>query len=645
MPLFIRKPLPRCMALTALLSACCVAPAALAVGLGEVALQSALGKPLQARIALTHLGDLSSDQIKVSLGSDDDYARLGVERDYLHSQIRMQPVVDGANAYLRLSTSQPIVEPYINLVISLRWPNGQLAREYTLLLDIPPTAAPAPTAATPVAPLGNIAAAALAADAAADRRRDEESAAPSPASASARPRAAAPALPLDGRYRTARGDSLWQLANRLRPAGVSVEQMMAALYAANPGAFLNGSPSQLKEAVELKVPTASEASAAAPLASTSASPSTATAGAAAARTQPDAAVGDRFAGSRAVDTAAAGSDVAPAPQDDARLELLAPTDIEQLTVENAALREEVKSLTSNVGALTTQLGRSEQRLAQMEAQLQQVLAGYDRQRGVDGAAAAGNSPFADGRGQAVASEPADATGIDAAAPAPQREGSLWLHIGYWIALGAVGGWALYLYSRKQRDDEEEAAERALASLSPAPAALTPAPSPARVVAREPIVAQATVAAPPPVATAAAPAEPTDAAWGSAGDNERYWHHHTDSAEELPLDLLDAEPVAATPFAAAGAGSAGVEDSVDASISAGVFLAFGRYSEAEQVLQEALQRDPSRHDLQLQLLDVYQQADMRDAFEQLARAIENDNADAPEVVAEVAALRDSYSGRF
>ena len=133
-------------------------------------------------------------------------------------------------------------------------------------------------------------------------------------------------------------------------------------------------------------------------------------------------------------------------------------------------------------------------------------------------------------------------------------------------------------------------------------------------------------------------------WGSVEDNERYWHHRSDSPDELPLDLLDAEPVAAKPFVAGG-GSAGVEDSVDASISAGVFLAFGRYSEAEQVLQEALQRDPSRHDLKLQLLDVYQQADMREPFEQLAKAIENECADQPGVVAEVAALRDSYSGRF
>lgn len=646
MPFFHRKPLSRCIALSALLSttgAMLLAPNALAVGLGEVALQSPLGKPLEARIPLTHLGDLSSDQIKVMLGSDDDYTRLGVDRDYLHSQIRMQPVIEGANAYLHITTTQPVVEPYINFVISLRWPNGQLAREYTLLLDVPTMATPAPTSAAAAveAPIGNISAAAAAADTA------PRTYAPPPRSPST-----APAMPLDGRYRTAPGDSLWALAQRLRPAGVSAEQMMAALYAANPDAFVGGDPARMMAAIELKVPEASEATAATPL------PSSAPAAAEAAPSE----AADRFAGTRATDTPAtepAAADTEPPATGGPRLELLAPTDIEQLTVENAALREEVKSLTSSVGTLTTQLDRSEQRLEQMEAQMQQVLAGYDRQRGVDGAAAAGStSPFADGAGQAVAAEPTDNDGIAAAQPVPEREGSLWMHLSYWIALGAVGGWALYQHSRKRREEEvEETFEPVAVVPTPAPVAPVVKPAPARVVSRDSMadvrrdIFSAEPAKAAPAKTAPLPPEaPADTAseWGTAEDNERYWHHHKDDVEELPLDLLDAEPVSArapSPFASAGGGSAGVEDSVDASISAGVFVAFGRYSEAEQVLLEALQRDPSRQDLRLQLLDVYQQGDMREAFEQLAKTIEIECADAPEIVAEVAALRDSYSGRF
>jgi pilus assembly protein FimV len=637
MPIFSRKPLSRCIALTTFWSAALLAPEGLAVGLGDIALESHLGKPLRARIALTHLGDLSGDQIKVALGSEEDYTRLGVDREYLHSLIRMEPVVEDGRAFVRLTTSQPVVEPYINFVVSLRWPNGQLAREYTLLLDIPPVAAPAASSpATAATPVGNISAAAAAADAAPRAYQPASTIRPVAPSAAA----PAPAAPVDGRYRTERGDSLWRLAQRLRPAGVSVEQMMAAIHAANPDAFLGGDPSRLKEAVTIAVPDAGQIAAAGPL------PATAPASAPAAPAS-SAPAADRFAGSGL--TNAPAESPAAAGEGGPRLELLAPSEVEQLSAENAALREEVKSLVGNVSALTGQLERSEERLRLLESQLQQVLAGYDRQRGIDGTAT-GGSPFGGGAAQPVAEVAADG-GIAAAQPAPEQGGSLWIHLGYWIALGGLGGWALYQQSRGRRAEAASALEpmsrpaplrEGAPDVSGAMSGATP---------REPI-ASAPADAPVVAAPRPAPAVEPLAQWGSSEAQASYWQQRNDSAEELPLDLIDELPElpAASPAAAADAARPPTradvaEESVDASISAGVFLAFGRYNEAEQVLREALQRDPSRHDLQLQLLDVYQQSDNREAFEQLAKAIEAECADQPDVVAEVAALRDSYSGRF
>jgi len=54
-------------------------------------------------------------------------------------------------------------------------------------------------------------------------------------------------------------------------------------------------------------------------------------------------------------------------------------------------------------------------------------------------------------------------------------------------------------------------------------------------------------------------------------------------------------------------------------SAGVFVAFGRFDEAENLLMEALRGAPDRADLKLQLLDVYLQADNSIAFDELAVA--------------------------
>ena len=37
----------------------------------------------------------------------------------------------------RLSTAQPVNEPFLDMLIELHWPTGRLVREYTFLLDPP----------------------------------------------------------------------------------------------------------------------------------------------------------------------------------------------------------------------------------------------------------------------------------------------------------------------------------------------------------------------------------------------------------------------------------------------------------------------------------------------------------------------------
>src|SRR5690606_27718028 len=72
----------------------------------------------------------------------------------------------------------------------------------------------------------------------------------------------------DGSYRVQPGDSLWKLAARWRPAGVGVEQMMGAIHASNPQAFIAGDPARMKALVTLQLPTSGQIAAAAPLGET-----------------------------------------------------------------------------------------------------------------------------------------------------------------------------------------------------------------------------------------------------------------------------------------------------------------------------------------------------------------------------------------
>jgi pilus assembly protein FimV len=79
--------------------------------------------------------------------------------------------------------------------------------------------------------------------------------------------------------------------------------------------------------------------------------------------------------------------------------------------------------------------------------------------------------------------------------------------------------------------------------------------------------------------------------------------------------------------------------VDPLAEAEVYLAYGRVDQAEQVLKEALARDPERHELTVKLLEIYQQADDVRSFDALVSKLDlNEHEVNPVVWSNVVALR-------
>lgn len=198
-----------------------------ALGVGTARVLSPLGTPLRALIPVEHADGLSANEIKAGLASDANYQRMGVQHDWAQGRLQFRPVFRDGKPYIEVTTDTPVSEPYVDFVLSLRWPNGQIAREYALLLDPPGTATPAPTAQAP------------------------NTTAPSYATA-VTTRAGAPIKP-GNRYTTRRGDSLWRIAERVsgdHPIGATMD----AIYQANPQAFINGDRNRLKAGVRLRVP-------------------------------------------------------------------------------------------------------------------------------------------------------------------------------------------------------------------------------------------------------------------------------------------------------------------------------------------------------------------------------------------------------
>ncbi|MBO3274551.1 FimV family protein [Pseudomonas schmalbachii] len=217
-----------------------------ALGVGEIHLNSALNQPLDAEIDLLEVRDLSSGEVVPRLASPEDFSKAGVDRQYFLTGLRFTPVVKpNGRSVIRVTSDRPVQEPYLNFLVEVVWPSGRLLREYTVLLD-PPLYSPQVTAAAvPRAPVA----------APAPIPRPVAPAAPRPAPA---PVAAAPALE-GGQYRTGPRDTLWEIASRARPNGsVSVHQTMLAIQDLNPDAFLGGNINRLKSGQVLRLPDAEQ---------------------------------------------------------------------------------------------------------------------------------------------------------------------------------------------------------------------------------------------------------------------------------------------------------------------------------------------------------------------------------------------------
>lgn len=231
----------------------------LALGVGDINLRSALNQPLDAEIELLQVKDLTSQEILPNLASPDEFGRAGIERDFFLNDLVFTPVIrpDG-RAVIRVTSSKPVKEPFLNFLMEVRWPSGRVLREFTLLLD-PPLYSPTPvTASAPATqawrapvepaqrPVPTVAAA---------QPRDTQPRPQSPAPASARPSSEQ----ATGEWRTSRTDTLWEIALRSRPSGASVHQTMLAIQELNPNAFIDNNINRLKANQTLTLPDAEQA--------------------------------------------------------------------------------------------------------------------------------------------------------------------------------------------------------------------------------------------------------------------------------------------------------------------------------------------------------------------------------------------------
>ena len=215
----------------------------LALGLGEMELDSALNQPLSAEIKLIDTQGLTSSEIKPKLASAADFERAGIDRYQFLTQMKFS--VNGDR--LLITTRDPVNEPFLNFLVELNWPAGRVLREYTVLLD-PPVFEEGRVQPLVAVPAGSVQSQATAT---APEARPQPTPAPKRSN-----NWQTPAAP--GTYKVQPNDTLWEIALATRPdASVTPQQMMIALQDVNPGAFINGNINRLKTHTVLDIPDAS----------------------------------------------------------------------------------------------------------------------------------------------------------------------------------------------------------------------------------------------------------------------------------------------------------------------------------------------------------------------------------------------------
>ena len=242
-------------------------PSAFSAGLGKLTILSALGQPLAAEIDLVSVQKDELSSLAIRLASPDTFTKANIiySPALIGARLSIERRGDG-QPYVKITSSRSVSEPFISVLVELSWSRGRLVREYTALIDppgVPSTVAVAPVVSPVVAPTAQeMAPVQRVAPAAAEQPEAKEPKAalvkPVPAEKS-KAVTPAPVKEPNANEReygpVKRGDTLARIAAAVKPDGVTLEQTLVGLYKSNPEAF-SGDMNRLKSGQILRIPDA-----------------------------------------------------------------------------------------------------------------------------------------------------------------------------------------------------------------------------------------------------------------------------------------------------------------------------------------------------------------------------------------------------
>lgn len=113
-----------------------IQPAVHAAGFGALHVRSSLGQPLQAEIDLAGVTPEEAQNLVAKLAAPEAYSRAGLTYNPIVSSLRASlERQSNGNYVVRLRSTQPVAEPFVDVLVDLNWASGHVSRAYTFLLD------------------------------------------------------------------------------------------------------------------------------------------------------------------------------------------------------------------------------------------------------------------------------------------------------------------------------------------------------------------------------------------------------------------------------------------------------------------------------------------------------------------------------
>lgn len=581
-----------------------------ALGLGEIKLHSALNQPLNAEIPVVGATADEISSLHIKLASAGQFQQAGIPESAGLNQLKFK-VVPGPNgtASVHITSTGPFREPFLDILIDATWDNGELIREYTVFLNPPNFEATAkPVSAPSAAPTSSQtkAATTLAAPpAAASVTTPAQPVAPTPALPSSAPvsppatAAVSSSAAPGGHYGPIhRGETLTEIALKLRPQGVTLNQMMIAIYRANPRVFIHNI-NLMKAGYVLRIPSADDIQAVAVAEANSE-----------VRTQ----IATWRNGRRLA--MAAPAPAAPATTKKPSLTLVAPSAAGKsaenqvpgsgaggkgvsgaATAVTHAAGEKAPVASSHTGSAAATTAKAPIKVANAGMAAVQAQAGKANQAS---AAATKITPLK--AAKAAAAKPLRKKKFVAPKQSqPAESGGLLSPPTLYIIIALIIIVIALIAVRIIRKRREDASPFGGGGPS----------SPKGKAGGKAGKATKT----PPTETATWDQQET------AGSGEAPSASAAGQAESAPVPAADA--------AVATAATVSAGDESDPAAESDFHMAYGLYDQAAEVLKKGLAQDPGRRDLKMKLLDVYFTAGDREKFLETARSLRHDMGAAPD----------------